>query len=596
MAFARVVGVGLLLVPLGLAPGVRGRAAHAGDRAGLPPAAEFPKVLVGRVVDEQRRPIAGATITLGRAREPLVGGPGDAVTGPDGGFRVPFPPGSEEKNFVVRASRAGPPAELAMAIIYTGRGVPIEFLGTIVLSPSVTRDVVVSGEGAEGAEVEASRGHPTFGHVLARATAGPDGAARLVDLPAGQVHVRVRGRTGAVAEDWMWLVSGAPAAPRRLALAPAVPEPETPAEAAAPPHTSRCAAKAGTAPVPPDGTVLRLERLLPGGADPVATKAYAAGGEVVVEGVRDDLRAWGVAPDGARAKLVDSPYGRGGLPTTFEAARRLDLMVVDESGVPVTGALLTATSGPSGWLVRHAVTDARGGASFEGLMGADADVRMAEGADAFRGIAHALFRGPTTEMRVTVPAAEAYLVRVLIDGKPGLPSLYDLRAHGQDVVPTREDAATGEIRFRARPERRGAPIHLQMEALGCYPVEGDVEGGRVYGGADLQFPAAYRMGKPGEPATFSFRRGGVLRVRARGAFPARSNVKLEREVGGRWEGAYAPGHVVGYGYMDFHRAPVFHVTLDAGRWRVRETQTGATTEPVDVPAAGLVTERDLRAP
>ena len=97
MAFARVVGVGLLLVPLGLAPGVRGRAAHAGDRAGLPPAAEFPKVLVGRVVDEQRRPLAGATITLGRAREPLVGGPGDAVTGPDGGFRVPFPPGSEEK-------------------------------------------------------------------------------------------------------------------------------------------------------------------------------------------------------------------------------------------------------------------------------------------------------------------------------------------------------------------------------------------------------------------------------------------------------------------------------------------------------------------
>lgn len=348
------------------------------------------------------------------------------------------------------------------------------------------------------------------------------------------------------------------------------------------PRPFRWPATAGSAPVPPDGAVLRVLRLA--SADEWAFPALARieRGQVAVDAVGEETQmVWAFAPDGSAARLVRSPYGREPLPTEFRRARTIHVRLREADGRPVVGALVWGNRDNSRPPIVIPPTDAEGRTRLVEFADGPLDFTISEGAPSLRRLARVETDGDATLDVVLLPKVTVVL-RVLLDGRPGLPSQYRVSCLGQDIEDAEEDAVRGEIRFEARPPAQGAAMEVYFGgALGWTP-----EGGREIGGLR-------RTVDPGVPLTLRLRRQGILRVRLSGAKATdrARRVFLESSHGDRWE----PMNRKWDEELYLHAVRPLVVRVDPGTWRLRDDETGRSTDPVVIgaPAAQEVVERTL---
>lgn len=139
-------------------------------------------VLVGRVVDERRRPVAGATVTSTREGRDL----GTTRTDADGSFRLPAGPRSDDEVLVLVLARHADRG--AHRVVHIPPGGPREErLTGLVLGPLHALDVIVRHRGQPVAgSVVVARPADETGPVapLVTGTTGATGAVRLTGLTA----------------------------------------------------------------------------------------------------------------------------------------------------------------------------------------------------------------------------------------------------------------------------------------------------------------------------------------------------------------------------------------------------------------------------
>jgi hypothetical protein len=407
-------------------------------------------------------------------------------------------------------------------------------------------------------------------------TLGDGGVLEIADLPAGPVELRaVAPRTAS-----RWETVG----PERTEVTLEIP-PHRPMQWDVPP------ASAGS---PPDGTALTVVPERTGGRHPFPDEVRFQRGRIVAEGVGHEHGvAWAVAPEGTRARLVVKPDGSGGLATRFRFPRRIDLRLREADGSPVVGAQVRNRSVLAHVVGVTAPTDVDGRTSITVVGSGECELVVEEGARSWRDLVEVNLASEFGPLDVTLPPRQDVVLKVTIDGKPGLPSEYVLRCASQEVEDAAEDAQKGEIRFRARPRKAGDPVTVQFEAWGFFPEEGFTEQGRVFGG--WSFPAAYRKAEVGPEVTLALRRAGQLRLSLTGRNEAggRRELVVERRVGEEWRKEDPPGRPMGLSAGRGEDDRVVHLTLDRGRWRVRDPKSGRATEPFDLPAPSLVVERTL---
>jgi len=339
------------------------------------------------------------------------------------------------------------------------------------------------------------------------------------------------------------------------------------------PIPMRWPVSAGSARVPPDGTVLRVRPLA--GADQWAfpTSARVDRGHIAVDAVGWETQsAWAFAPDGSVARLIRSPYGRGPFPTKFQRARTIDVRLRETDGRPIVGALVGDydVNRPP---VLLPPTDANGRTRLVEFGEGPLHLRLAEGAPSWRALPKVESSGDAT-LDVVLPPKVTVVLRLLLDGRPSLPSRYNLSCLSQDIEDAEEDAERGEIRFVARPSEAGAPMTLFFGgAFGWTPEEGARLGGLR--------PTVV----PGVPLTLRFRRLGIVRVRLSAPNTAADDgrrVVLETYEGDRWrtvsdKGSWNEDLSISAGHS-------LLMPLDRGTWRLRDEATGRATAPVVIGA------------
>jgi hypothetical protein len=349
------------------------------------------------------------------------------------------------------------------------------------------------------------------------------------------------------------------------------------------PRPLRWPVNAGSAPVPPDGTVLRVLRLANSDYRAFPSSARIERGQIVVDAVGPEPEiVWAFAPDGSAARLVTSPYGRGPLPTEFRRQRTIDVRLRESDGRPVVGALVrewyeSTLRAPI--LLRP--TDAEGRTRVVLLHDEGIGLALAEGAWSWRPLA-AVEPGVDATLDLTLPPKVPVALRLLLDGQPGIPAEYHLSCLAQDVEEAEEDVQRGEIRFEARPSAEGT-MEIFFGAPGFTPEDGPGIGG------------LRRTVAPGVPLTLRLRRLAMLRVRLSATSAAEGDgreVILESAQGDAWRPmARKPWDERLYVSADSGLL----VPIDRGTWRVRDPKTGRTTEPVVIgtPAPEQVVERTL---
>jgi hypothetical protein len=617
-------------------------------------------IVTGRVVDERRRPVPGADVGLFVGSRPAV----RARTGPDGTFRlVAEPERSRDESVGVVArdgkGRAGVARTWLRPPPRSRESGPPPIL--VVLEPAFPFEVRVTAAGApaDGAVVRAFHGELRTPVALERT--GPDGVARMPELPHGDLLLAVfdpqfrraearlrlpRPEPGPLAIELaesrtisvLVVEAGTgkalpgvriaaqlelrspgmnmnlpfsgpePIAPTnaegrtrivgvgpkdRLSVRALVTDEPTPpwgppgATAAVPPDASevrievhphrvvRWPVTAGDAPIPEEGAVLRL-RPIPGGGGSSGKDARIEGGQVVALFPPGYGSATAVAPDGSLARLWVQDGSDTGQPTSFFRPRTLEVVVRDESGNPQAGVAIHPRQQGNNPVADPLTTDAEGRVRFDGLLGDHLD---AWAGDAGRGnrLGSADLRKGDGRIEGTLLSPRELLVRVRIEGQPGLPGRLGVQADGQPAQIVAEDPEDGELRCSFRPRKSGVatvPVHLVATGFVTAPAN-----------------AAPRESDGVFVAEVDLRPGGAWHVRVIAPKDNVYELTLQKEEPGPgWRHTATPGRVFGRPEPDadgiLRLAP-----LDSGRYRLVENRSGLASDPIDVVAGAPPIER-----
>jgi len=363
------------------------------------------------------------------------------------------------------------------------------------------------------------------------------------------------------------------------------------------PAELRWAAGSGGVQVPTNGTTLILESL-PDGLRrevEVSGEARMEGGELVVRTATPPelFRALVVAPDGALAEAHGLQFG--GRSVVFRPSRRLEVELRDEQGRRLEGLTVRAQRGGGLAGGRTARTDADGKARFERLGACEMRLTLVEG-PGLRGLPRVLgsadLRNADQRIELEVPAERDVILRVSLQGRPGLPSAYKVSVVHRPVEAVTDDPERSELRFRARPPLPTRPIEVKVEAPGfadeTVQAQAAETGGPLRADVDLQPTGTLVVrvldtleGKPSGPSGSSM------------SFRGRVLLEQRRDTDGAWMDANREVWTSPFG--EEGAAPV--TGLKPGRYRARDSSSGTVSTEADVASGAPPVEvtLDLRS-
>lgn len=255
----------------------------------------------------------------------------------------------------------------------------------------------------------------------------------------------------------------------------------------------------GDVPVPPDGTVVRLDAGRHGMRPFGVESGRIEDGRLVVDGlVAGYFTARGRTPAGLVARVVAAPKESEGAPLAFWRPRTLEVVVASEDGTPLSkvAVRLDVEGGPQ-LTTPFATTDAEGVArwtdlpAIRGVVKPNVPPHGSHPVDLTEGDRRLEVRGQTPEER----RLHALAIRVRLEGTPGLPDVYrldvedydaDIRLEGED-----EEAATLHARWAPAPGRDAGLFVLA--AHGYQPASFEVAVGTEALTVDLERACALRV-------------------------------------------------------------------------------------------------------
>jgi len=322
---------------------------------------------------------------------------------------------------------------------------------------------------------------------------------------------------------------------------------------------------------PPPGTPLTLrretvDRFAFERYSPPPTVARIEDGAIVAEGVRDRIYGcYAIAPDGSLARLWIDDAAEEGHPTSFRRPRRIDVKVLDTEGRPAVGVSVEVRNQGNNLLLPAASTDEVGAVSFEGLWGRRTDVYAERNV-----IGTVDLEKGDGRIEARLPRWREVTVRLLIDGRPGLPPSYRVWTGGETRVLS-EDPALGILRLQFVERTEGPPTTVSVDARGFLL-------------ASVPFPGP--SAEPSAVLDVDLHRDGALLAHVRP--PASGHMRVRAEAWdvekGRWrtgtahqvnDERYSPNAPDG-GFL--------FGGLASGRYRVRDVNTGRVSEGVEVVA------------
>ena len=186
-------------------------------------------------------------------------------------------------------------------------------------------------------------------------------------------------------------------------------------------------------PVPPDGTIVRIEQASGAVETSMPETGVVEGGELVADGFgMGHVHALAHAPNATVARLFCRADSTEGHPTSFRPARRVTVRCTRPDGSPATG-LWVLLRDQGGNALRPAIqVDEQGVANVDGLHGRLADVYVSEVPTSYGGqrIGGVNLAEQGGEFDVVVPFPRQALLRITVDGDPGVPPDLTLQAVG----------------------------------------------------------------------------------------------------------------------------------------------------------------------
>jgi hypothetical protein len=214
-----------------------------------------------------------------------------------------------------------------------------------------------------------------------------------------------------------------------------------------------------------------------------ARRGRIDGRDLVVDGLDGrEVRLVARSPDGSLALLRAAAGAGRGEPTRFLLPRRLEVVVRDEDGRPVTDFAAVLKDADGEPLASSNPPDRDGRIAFETLPATEAAVCVLARWDLGGGEALRVdLAGGDREAEVVVGRPFSVVVRVRVDGKPRLPAehrlLRLLPGPGRGplgveevVFDAAEDATKGEVRFAVRPLVPGGTVTLELRVPGRDPL------------------------------------------------------------------------------------------------------------------------------
>ncbi|MGE0190658.1 MAG: hypothetical protein AB7T63_01335 [Planctomycetota bacterium] len=228
-------------------------------------------------------------------------------------------------------------------------------------------------------------------------------------------------------------------------------------------------------PVPPQGTVVTLEPRPGAVQTTLPAQAVVEGEDLVGEGFGLGIvHALAHTPDGLVAPLFCLGGSTSGLATSFRPSRSVTVRCTHPDGAPATGLWVVLRNQGNNVLRPALQVDAGGVARFDGLLDGLVDVFLAEqptshGGERIGGVNLATHDG---DFDVVVPRRRQALLRLTLDGKPGVPP--DLRLHLLGAAPLRRDRgeladvdeALGTVLVAWRPAVTGSMQRWNVTARG----------------------------------------------------------------------------------------------------------------------------------
>ena len=443
-----------------------------------------------RVVDEHG-PVASVALELACGDERRRAPP--ATSGSDGSAEWPaLPPGPVR----VRAFSADARSGVAIGELDAGRVLSLE----LHLAPTRAVDVQVADE--EGHPIEGARVAVLESGALNHLQGGGHFAERWpvdLELPVATAPTDAAGRTriAALPADVAGAlraskpgceISGSNRYPswRALPLAAEVTSVELGLRVPRPIEL-RWHVRAGAAPLPPEGSSIRIVPLRNAWSSDLAPpeRGTIRDGDLLVTSVRigERLNAWAIAPDGAIAEIEDPSFAGGSDTTSFAPGRRLTVALRDAHGDAVRGALITAIpvdrDQDRGWMRSSTRrTEADGVVRFFPLAPVRFDVyvaRTSRSSPQIRlGGADLTHDDVAVEKWLSPPRMATLAFD--IDGERRLPTRYTLRGPIIDGRARREDAARGEVQIELEDSGPAASAQLHVEADGFCPCDVAIPG------------------------------------------------------------------------------------------------------------------------
>jgi len=341
-------------------------------------------------------------------------------------------------------------------------------------------------------------------------------------------------------------------------------------------RTIRWPVVAGEVPPRAEGAVIGLrksyERLFGDPTERLPPTGTIEGGSLVAEGVpRSNFEGVATAPDGSIARLWISEESDDGREIGFNRPRRIEVRVFDAAEAPVSAASVCAFDQGNNEVTEPVSTDAEGLAVLENLFLELVEVRVVAPGESGRGqLAGTLdLKDGDGSLEVTLDPVFEILLRVRLDGRPGLPALFTVRTSSGVVRVTHEDPRLGElsVEMRADPEAE-LYVFLQAEGylMGYAAVPAGTTGDRRIVDVDLQ-------------------RARALRATLDRPDDRRIEVQPERwdESAGDWRQG---GHfTLKMNWPNGPHGSFVFPGLEPGHYRVHELRSDVTSEPVDLDGA-----------
>ena len=337
----------------------------------------------------------------------------------------------------------------------------------------------------------------------------------------------------------------------------------------------------GEVPPPADGARIALEPVAGSGGAPPEGDAFMEGTTLVVpRATAHYFSAIAAAPDGARARLWADDKGTAPKPVQFRPARTVEVIAKRPDGSPAEGAIFQLRNQGNNPIGEPFRSGADGVARATGLSGELAEVCLQPG-DApsmrfgGRPIGSVDLTKGDARIETVVPSARLFVLRVTVDGKPGLPGRFHAIVHGAMVQDLVEDPARGEVRGAVPVEAEVKTVQASLNAPPWLPAQATADAGD--GTGPLHFDLALEA-------------GGSLHVPVVLPADKRCRLNLQSNDPERgWTHAQVAGSFV-MGSLAPGPDGILRVEpLKPGRYRLVETMTGVATEAAEVRTGEIAT-------